>query len=163
MLAPTWGRGTGEYQVEIGAALSQGRERPRYYDHSGHHDHQHFATAPAASRRALLLRLLERRDRKCVGSCPLSDNSGHCWILARDGLSAFGGHCSDIAGCPLMTQSGQSPNCGEKSSIRIIARSHGISTSGRTRAGLRSSSHCTASRRSMPVFRGRGTWGALQP
>jgi hypothetical protein len=20
--------------------------------------------------------------------CPLSDNSGHCWILARDGLSA---------------------------------------------------------------------------
>jgi hypothetical protein len=21
--------------------------------------------------------------------CPLSDDSGHCWILARDGLSAF--------------------------------------------------------------------------
>jgi len=42
-------------------------------------------------------------------------------------------------------------------SILITERSHHTSTGGAMRAGLRFSFHCIASRRSMQIFRGRGT------
>lgn len=52
----------------------------------------------------------------------------------------------------------KTPPCAcAKSSIRITERSRRTSPGGAMRAGLRFSSHCTASRRSMPIFRGRGT------
>ena len=31
--------------------------------------------------------------------CPLSGNSGHCWILARDGLSAFDPYATLAVDC----------------------------------------------------------------
>ena len=85
MSAPTSGIcGDGE---EIGAALSRGRERPRYYDYPHVLHHQQFATA--------------RGIRSCLGPTPQARVSAigtnRTWASAPH-MSAFGGN-ADMAWC----------------------------------------------------------------